>query len=234
MANKKKLISIVIPVYNGEHSIGKLVDSIIEQLNNIFNLEIILVDDHSPDDNSLEVCKKLYAKYPNIVKFYALAKNVGEHNAVMAGLNNSNGNYVVIMDDDFQNPISEVIKLINFGLKNDFDVVYTYYSKKRHSFFRNLGSRFNDRVANLMLRKPKGLYLSSFKLINKFLVNEIIKYKLPFPYIDGLILRTTSNIGTIFVEHKKREYGKSGYTFIKLVSLWLNMFTNFSILPIRM
>ncbi|MCH7826695.1 MAG: glycosyltransferase, partial [Bacteroidetes bacterium] len=96
MANKKKLISIVIPVYNGEHSIGKLVDSIIEQLNNIFNLEIILVDDHSPDDNSLEVCKKLYAKYPNIVKFYALAKNVGEHNAVMAGLNNSNGNYVVI------------------------------------------------------------------------------------------------------------------------------------------
>jgi len=229
---EKLLVSIVIPVYNSENTIGKLVDLIVENLNN-FRLEIILVNDDSKD-NSEEVCIKIFNKYGSIVKFYSLAKNVGEHNAVMAGLNHATGDYIVIMDDDFQNPISEVIKLISYAEQNNYDVVYTYYKKKKHSFFRNFGSRFNDRIANIMLKKPKDLYLSSFKILNKFIVNEIIKYDLPFPYIDGLILRTTSNIGKIKVEHSERKSGKSGYTTFKLISLWLNMFTNFSILPLRL
>jgi undecaprenyl-phosphate 4-deoxy-4-formamido-L-arabinose transferase len=167
------------------------------------------------------------------VKFYSLSKNVGEHNAVMAGLNYTTGDFIVIMDDDFQNPISEVIKLVEYAKENSYDVVYTYYERKQHHFLRNLGSKFNDKVANVMLKKPKDLYLSSFKLISKFLVKEIIKYDLPFPYIDGLILRTTNNIGKIQVSHQERTIGKSGYTLTKLISLWLNMFTNFSILPLR-
>jgi len=113
-------------------------------------------------------------------------------------------------------------------------VVYTYYAEKKHSFFRNLGSRFNDKVANIMLNKPRHLYLSSFKIINRFLIDEIIKYNLPFTYIDGLILRSTSNIGQIEVAHSERKTGKSNYTFTKLFSLWLNMVTNFSILPLRL
>lgn len=226
------LISIVIPVYNGEKSIKRLVEELIIKITPEFNIEIILVNDCSPD-NSAEVCISLFEKHKNIVKFYNLAKNVGEHSAVMAGLNNVSGDYAVIMDDDFQNPVSEVVELISYTIKNSYDVVYTYYDKKKHSFFRNLGSYFNDRIANLMLKKPKNLYLSSFKILNKFTVNEIIKYKLPFPYIDGLILRTTSNIGKIKVEHQERKEGKSGYTLRKLISLWLNMFTNFSILPLR-
>ncbi|MGE5310794.1 MAG: glycosyltransferase, partial [Nitrospirota bacterium] len=161
-------------------------------------------------------------------------KNVGEHNAVMAGLNQCSGDFVVIMDDDFQNPISEVMKLLNFGLDHDYDVVYAWYRNKRHALWRNLGSWFNDRVANVMLRKPRGLYLSSFKLLNRFLVKEIIKYDLPFSYIDGLILRTTEKIGRLQVEHGAREIGKSGYTLRKLIRLWMNMFVNFSILPLRM
>ena len=111
---------------------------------------------------------------------------------------------------------------------------HTYYSKKRHSYLRNLGSWFNDKVANLMLKKPKDLYLSSFKIISMYMVREVIKYDLPFPYIDGLILQCTDNIGRIEVMHNERKSGKSGYTFKKLVSLWLNMFTNFSVLPLRM
>ena len=225
-------ISIVIPVYNAENSIGKLVDELVSKLNHHYNLEIALVNDNS-QDNSEEVCIGLYEKYKNIVSFYSLSKNVGEHNAVMAGLNNISGGYIVIMDDDFQNPISEVVQLISYASENDYDVVYTYYKKKKHSFFRNLGSRFNDKMANVMLKKPKDLYLSSFKLLNKYIVCEIIKYELPFPYIDGLILRTTDNIGKIEVEHNERKSGKSGYTIKKLVSLWLNMFINFSILPLR-
>jgi glycosyltransferase involved in cell wall biosynthesis len=232
--NKKKptKVSIVIPVYNGEQSIGRLTDELVSVLKELYNLEIVLVNDNSPD-NSETVCEGLFKKYPDIVCFFSLAKNVGEHNAVMAGLNQATGDYMVIMDDDFQNPITEVAKLVNYAAQNDCDVTYTYYRKKKHSFFRNLGSRFNDRVANVMLKKPKNLYLSSFKALNRFIVDEIKKYDLPYPYIDGLILRTTDKIAKVEVEHRERAIGRSGYTFTKLVRLWLNMFTSFSILPLR-
>lgn len=232
MNNQKISLSIVIPVYNSQDSISKLTDHLLASLGVDYKLEIVLVNDSSKD-NSEKLCIALYEKYETIVKFYSLSKNVGEHNAVMAGLNHTTGDFIVIMDDDFQNPISEVIKLVEFAKENSYDVVYTYYDRKQHHFFRNLGSKFNDKVANVMLKKPKDLYLSSFKLMSKFLVNEIIKYDLPFPYIDGLILRTTTNIGKIQVYHQERIVGKSGYTLTKLIALWLNMFTNFSILPLR-
>ena len=235
MMNEKTssiLLSILIPVYNSEKTIGCLVNELIVQLGPLFKLEIILVNDNSAD-RSEEVCIALFEKYKETVKFYSLSKNVGEHNAVMAGLNRATGDYVVIMDDDFQNPISEVIKLVKAALNNEYDVIYSYYDKKQHSSFRNWGSWFNNKVASLMLNKPENLYLSSFKIINKYLASEIIKYKSPFPYIDGLILQITNNIGQERVEHVARDEGESGYTIKKLVSLWLNMFTNFSILPLR-
>jgi undecaprenyl-phosphate 4-deoxy-4-formamido-L-arabinose transferase len=226
-------VSIVIPVYNAEETISKLVEDLVTELGTENTLEIVLVNDRS-GDRSEEVCIALFKKYPSIIRFFSLAKNVGEHNAVMAGLNNISGDYAVIMDDDFQNPIQEVRRLIEYTGLTEYDVVYTYYEKKEHSLFRNLGSLFNDRVANIMLGKPKDLYLSSFKIIKRTLVDEIIKYDLPFPYIDGLILRSTENIGKFKVKHDARKTGKSGYTLSKLVSLWLNMFINFSILPLRM
>jgi len=224
--------SIVIPVYNGALSIGRLVDELITRLSPVFNIEIVLVNDCSPD-NSEEVCIGITKKHPEFVSFYSLAMNVGEHNTVMAGLNKATGDYAIIMDDDFQNPVSEVIKLIDYMINSNYDVVYTYYEEKKHSIFRNLGSQFNDRVANIMLKKPKNLYMSSFKIINRFLIDEVIKYNLPYPYLDGLILRSTSNIGKIKVSHTERQIGKSNYTLKKLISLWMNMFTNFSILPLR-
>ncbi len=226
------VLTILIPVYNSEETIDRLVEGLIKSLGSLYQLEIILVNDNSVD-RSEAVCISLFDRYKKTVKFYSLSKNVGEHNAVMAGLNRATGDYVVIMDDDFQNPISEVVKLVNTALGNEYDVVYSFYEKKQHSFFRNFGSWFNDKAANYMLKKPKGLYLSSFKVLNKFLVNEMIKYQAPFPYIDGIILQITDKIGQVKVEHSAREDGSSGYTLKKLVSLWLNMFTNFSILPLR-
>jgi glycosyltransferase involved in cell wall biosynthesis len=230
-SNKAK-VTVVIPVYNSEDTIETLVLQLVAELSDLYSLEIVLINDSSTD-NSERCCIRLFTQYPSMIRFYSLAKNVGEHNAVMAGLNHVSGDYIVIMDDDFQNPISEVVKLVQAGIKSENDVIYTFYEKKRHAFWRNVGSLFNDKVANMMLGKPKGLYLSSFKLINRFLVKEIIKYELPFPYIDGLIVRTTDKIGKIKVEHQERRDGKSGYTVRKLIRLWLNMFTNFSILPLR-
>jgi polyisoprenyl-phosphate glycosyltransferase len=225
------LISVCIPVYNSESTIGKLVKKVKQELKGS-KLEFVLVNDGSKD-RSETVCEEL-AKKDASIKFISLRKNFGEHNAVMCALNFAKGDYAVIIDDDFQNPPSEIIKLVNEAEKGKFDVVYSKYHKKKHNIFRNLGSKFNDAIATFILKKPANLYLSSFKLINKDIIKEIIKYKGPFPYIDGLILRVTNNIGSVYVEHSKREEKRSNYTIGKLISLWLHMFVNFSVIPLRL
>lgn len=225
-------ISIVIPVHNAGVTISKLVNQLISEISKEYVLEIVLVNDYS-SDNSHNECLDLYYKNKGIVKYLTLAKNFGEHNTVMAGLNRVSGDFIIIMDDDFQNPVDEVIKLIDFTVNSTYDIVYTYYKEKKHKLWRNIGSKFNNYMATILLKKPPNLYLSSFKCFNKFLSSEIIKYDLPYPYIDGLILRSTANIGKIQVLHQIRQTGKSGYTLKKLIKLWLNMFTSFSILPLR-
>lgn len=225
-------LSVLIPVYNSEETIGALVDLIVEKFTPIFErLEIIMVNDGSMD-SSHQCILEAFNRYPQIVKYIKLARNFGEHNAVMCGLRHVTCDCVSIIDDDFQNPPDEIIKLVN-KLKEGYDVVYSYYEKKQHHWFRNLGSNFNDWVATKLLKKPKGLYLSSFKVMNFFLVRTVIQYEGPYPYLDGLILRSTSSIGTQLCEHNTREIGRSNYTLNRLIRLWLNMFTSFSVVPLR-
>jgi len=223
-------ISIVIPVYNGADTITDVIASIVKEFENS-NYEIILVNDGSRD-NSEKICENIALSNKNI-KFISLRKNFGEHNAVLCGLNYIAGDYTAIIDDDFQNPPAEIKKLLDTALEGNFDVVFSKYDEKKHSIFRNIGSKINDKAANVLLKKPKNLYLSSFKLINKAVVREIIKYKGPFPYIDGLILRVTNNMTSVLVDHKERNKGKSNYTLKKLISLYFNMFFNFSVKPLR-
>ena len=224
------LISIVIPVYNSEKTISKIVDKLVAELEQKYGLEIILVNDCSKD-RSEEVCIAIYKKYRKTVRFFSLVENVGEHNAVMAGLNKVRGDYAVIMDDDFQNPVSEAVRLIKTAVKNNFDVIYTFCEKSQRPLHRRLGSWFANKTADIILKKPAGLYLSSFKIINRFTIDKIKKYNLPYAYIDGLILQATGNIGKIRVKEHKRSTGKSGYSLKKLLSLWLNMVFKLSTLP---
>lgn len=225
-------LSIVIPVYNAEKSIEILCKRLIELYSSKFNLEIVLVNDFSTDSSD-QACKRLNAEYSANITYIRLSRNFGEHNAVMAGLNYATGDYCVIMDDDMQNPPEEVAKLVD-GIIKGYDVVYSRYESKKHNIFRNLGSMFNGWLANILLKKPADLYLSSFKSINRFLMDEIVKYTGPDPYIDGIILRTTRNIGTVTVRHSDRMLDKSGYTMGKLISLWGNTVVSFSLLPIRL
>ena len=192
-----------------------------------------MVNDGSNNATHIE-CMKVIDKYPKIANYIKLRRNVGEHNAVMAGLNHSNGDWNIIMDDDFQNPPEEALKLYEYARKNKFDVIYADYDDKKHSFFRNFGSKLNDITANFVLKKPKDLYLCSFKCISKNILQDIIKYKGPFPYIDGLILSITSNIGKLKLKHAPRAMGKSNYSILKLMKLYLNIITNFSTVPIRL
>ena len=222
-------LSICIPVYNGADTIGKLVEKLQETFK-IYEVEIVMANDGSRD-NSSEVCQKLVENYSNC-RFIDLRRNNGEHNAVMCTLNYCTGDYAVIIDDDLQNPPEEILKLLE-EIQKGYDVVYSKYHQKKHHWFRNFGSKINYIFATWLLEKPKNLYLCSFKIINRAVINEIIKYKGPFPYIDGLILRCTSNISSVFVQHNARTSGKSNYTLSKLIHLWLSMFVNFSIKPMR-
>lgn len=224
-------ISIVIPVYNGSKTIARLVEELESCLSSEYEPEIILVNDAS-HDNSAQICARLADEHRGTVKFIDLMRNFGEHAAVMAGLNYAAGQYTVIIDDDFQNPPSEIIKMID-KIKEGYDVVYTKYRDNKYPFFKRLGSVFNDRVANIMLKKPRDLYLSSFKVMNSLVRQNVTDYKGPFPYIDGIILNITRNIASVEVEHGETAKERSGYTFRKLIGLWSNMFTNFSIVPLR-
>ena len=224
-------LSIVIPVYRGARTVGPLVERLLGLLGSRRPLEIVLVDDASPDESE-KVCLELVAAHPHVVVYAALARNFGEHNAVMAGLRLARGAFVVTMDDDLQNPPEEVERLVAEA-ERGHDVVYAQFATKQHHWARNLGSRFNDAVATRLLRKPRGLYLSTFRCLSRLVVDEVIRYEGPYPYVDGLVLRATSRIGTIRVRHDPRPQGSSGYTLAKLFELWLTMSTSFSILPLR-
>lgn len=225
-------LTLIIPVYNSESNIYELIKKIKIIFHSI-NFEIILINDNSTD-NSHRECLKAYAENDEKITYLKLAKNMGEHNAVMAGLNYADGEWAIIMDDDFQNPPEEALKLYENSIKTDYDVIFCKYKKKKHNIFRNFISKINDLTANFILNKPKNIYLSSFKCINKKLYKQLINYKGSTPYIDGLILQTTSKIGSFESEHSLRVKGSSGYTITKLLKLYSNLFTNFSTMPIHL
>jgi undecaprenyl-phosphate 4-deoxy-4-formamido-L-arabinose transferase len=225
-------LSIVVPVYRGAATVGRLVEAL-SALRPEGGLEVVLVNDGSPD-NSGEVCRALAATATIPLTYVEHARNFGEHNAVMTGLRHARGAYVITMDDDLQNPPEEVLKLYDHARLGGWDVVYTRYAEKRHEGWRNLGSRFANGVADMLLDKPRGLYLSSFRCMSALVVAEVTRYSGPYPYIDGLIMQVTQRIASIEVMHLARAEGRSNYTLKRLVLLWLNLATNFSILPLRL
>ena len=231
-ANKGVDLSVVIPCYNSEQTIAALARQLVDVCQPVGRVQIVLVNDGSTD-RTHEICLELVDKFPGTVSYIRLAKNFGEHNAVMAGLRHAQGDYVVIMDDDLQHRPEDAIRLFNEARSKGFDLVYSYFSRREHGWSRRFGSWFNGVVANFMLDKPRDLYLSSFKCLSRWLVQEVVKYRGPFPYVDGLALRCTRNIGRVEVVHQPRQAGRSGYTLRKLVGLWLNMFVSFSIKPLR-
>ncbi|MBQ7920299.1 MAG: glycosyltransferase family 2 protein [Lachnospiraceae bacterium] len=228
-----KMVSFIIPCYRSEKTLPGVVaeiDAAMEKLGK-YTYEIILINDCSPD-GTFETIKSLCAEKP-YVKGISFAKNFGQHAGLMAGLRQSKGDYVVCLDDDGQTPADEVNKLLE-KLEEGYDAVYAKYEHKQHSSFRNLGSKVNEIMLRVMLGKPSWLYISSYFATKRFVVEDMIRYENSYPYVIGLVLRATKNITNVVVNHREREVGESGYTMKKLLSLWFNGFTAFSVLPLRL
>ncbi|MCI9662253.1 MAG: glycosyltransferase family 2 protein [Lachnospiraceae bacterium] len=227
-----KKISFVIPCYRSTATLPGVVAEIQEAMKNMeaYTYEIVLVNDCSPDD-TFETIRRLCGENEKITGI-SLAKNFGQHSALMAGFHHVTGDLVVCLDDDGQTPALEAGKLIR-GIEQGADVVYARYQHKHHSGFRNFGSHVNELMTRIMLGKPRNLYVSSYFAARRFVVEEMIRYEYAYPYVIGLVLRSTKNIVNVDVNHRDRRAGESGYTLGKLLNLWFNGFTAFSVKPLR-
>ena len=227
------MYSFVIPCYNSSESIRHVVELTMEEMEkmNRREFEFVLVNDYSSSTKTMPVLKKLAEEYP-CVTVLNLAKNAGQHNAIMAGLNYAKGDILIGMDDDMQTHPSQLPYLFE-ELEKGYDIVYGYYPEKRHSAFRNFGSWVNYISVRILIGKPKELKTSSYWVARKFVRDSVIEYQAPYAYIQGLFLRTTRNISCIPIQHFQREEGESNYTFKRLLKLWSNII-GFSITPLRL
>ena len=225
-------ISVVIPCYHSRRTLGGVTADLERMMATRPELdyEIILVNDNPPDE-TWDLIQRLREENPRIHGI-CFSRNFGQHSALMAGYRQVTGDIVVSMDDDGQNPPSEIFRLID-AVDSRTDIVYADYPRKQHSRFRNLGSRLSNRMFSWMLGKPRELYLASYWAAKRFVIDEMIRCESPFPYVDGLALQSTTRIVNVPVDHLPRAEGESGYTMFSLLRLWLNAFTSFSVKPLR-
>ncbi len=232
---EKEVISFVIPCYNSTHTIATVVEEIKTVMRTElirYDYEIILVNDGSPDGTTFDAIKEIVSRESN-VKGINLARNFGQPSAVMAGLNKTVGDYVVCGDDDGQTPFLELPALMQ-KIEEGYDVVEARYAvREKRSLFRSFGTVLNEGMATWLISKPKGLELTTYWVTRRYVVDEMIAYQNPYPYLGGLMMRTTQNVCNVDVSHRERLSGKSGYSLKKMIELWLNGFTNFSVKPLR-
>ena len=232
--NKEK-ISFVIPCYNSTNTLDAVVSEIekmmTEQLS-AYEFEIILVNDCSPNGTTYDKIKEIALKKP-FVKGINLARNFGQPSAVMAAIHHATGDYVVCGDDDGQTPYSDFPKLFA-KIQEGYDVVEAKYSQnEKKSLFRRFGTFMNESMATWLIDKPKGLELTTFWCTKRFIIDNMLQYENPYPYLGGLMLRCSRKACNVEVTRRKRLKGKSGYSLKKMIALWANGFTNFSVKPLR-
>ncbi|MDD6346895.1 MAG: glycosyltransferase family 2 protein [Lachnospiraceae bacterium] len=226
------LVSVVIPCYNSEQTIGRVVEMVMDEFTRLegYECEFVLVNDNSRD-GTFEAIRRLGETYAN-VHGISLMRNFGQHNALMCAMNYTSGDLVLGMDDDLQTHPSQISLLIR-KMEEGYDLVYGIYKKHKNGMLKNLTSWFNKVSSDILLGRPKEIQSSNFWLITRAVRDEVIKYTSFNPYVDGIFYRTTHRIGNVVVEHHKREVGSSNYTFRKMLRLWMAYF-NYSVVPLRL
>lgn len=230
--NNNKKLSFIIPCYGSEKTVGIVIEEIdkVVSQNSRYDYEVVAVNDHSPD-NVWQVLKNIAQNNPK-VKLINLAKNMNRPGALMAGMSKTTGDYIILMDDDGQCPMESLWKLIE-PLENGHDVSIARYPTYKQSKFKSFGTIINRKMTEIVMEKPKDLSFTNFSALKRYIVEEITKYKNPYPYLTGLLLRTTSDIVNVEMEERERITGSTNFTFKKMLNLWINGFTAFSIKPLR-
>lgn len=234
MCDSSIKLSVVVPCYNSANMIGTVVDRIIKTARTRYSdgeFEIILVNDYSAD-NTKQVISNLANAKP-FVRSLSLSKNFGQQSAMMAGFSLTKGELVLTIDDDGETPPEHMFSLIDALYKNGYDAVFAKYRNDERMGIRRLGSLVNDKMATWLLGKPNSLVISNLGVIRRYVIEQLVRHKTPFPYAAGQLLAITHNIGNVVLSRGERIEGRSGYTFRKLVSFWLNGFLAFSVRPLR-
>lgn len=226
------MLSFTIPCYGSEKTIKGVIDEIHSKMSEKkeYDYEIITVNDSSPD-NVISVLKETAAEDRHL-RVIDLSRNVGKHAALMAAYSVVRGDIIINIDDDGQCPLDKLWELIA-PLDGDSDIAIARYSDKKQSGFKNFGSYVNSLMAVHFISKPKNLYLSNFSAVKRYVIEEMCNYRNPYPYIDGLFIRSTSKITNVDMEERERAEGTGNFTFKKSLSLWMNGFTAFSVKPLR-
>lgn len=223
-------IDVIIPCYNSMHSIRTVVEGILENLSEKHNVRVLLTNDNSPDRVWDEI-QKLCLEHTNIIGIN-LSRNFGQQAARMAAMKYVEGEFIVFMDDDGQHDSKYIQNLIE-KIEEGFDIVYASFEKKKQARWKTLGSGFHQITAEWFEEKPKGIHTSSFFIVRRYIVDQLKEYTSPSPVLFGYLMKTTQNIGCVTVPHNSRIEGTSGYTLKKLIRLWLNAVTSFSIVPLK-
>ena len=225
------LVSIVIPCYNSEHTIGKVVELAIEEFNKLekYDCEFVLVNDYSRDGTWNSIAA-LAEKHPN-VKGINLAKNFGQHNAIMAALNYTEGDLIIGMDDDMQNHPSQILQFLG-KIEEGYDIVFGVFKERKFSAFKNFTGAVSRFLLWHLLDRPKDIQMSSFWCCRRYVRDEVVKYDGYNTFLQVLFFRTTHNIANIEIEHFEREVGSSNYNFRRGLNLFLSCL-NFTVIPLR-
>lgn len=226
------MISVAIPCYCSEKTISIVVKGLVEEFKKRFlSYQIVLVNDGSLD-YTFSVIKKISIENPNVIAIN-LSKNYGQHAARMAAIPFLKGDYIVYMDDDGQHPAEGIFQMIEKLEEGNYDVVYALFKNKKHSGFKRITSKINTATLSFLTGKPKDVQNSSFSVMRPYILEEMKKYKSPFPSWTGFIMQITRNIANVELQHYERIEGKSNYTFRKMIKLYMDSMTGFSIVPLR-
>lgn len=227
------LYSVVVPVYNSEHTLHELYERVSKVFDETLHedFEMILVDDGSKD-HSYEVMEELHDK-DNRVKIIQQARNFGQHPALLCGFKYVKGDFIITMDDDLQHPPEEIPKLIKvMNERDDVDVIIAKYEGRQHNIIRRMGTWVSVYATSKMLKKPRDLEITSFRLIRRFIVDAIVKMDVHLPQIGNLLVQTSNRIINVPVHHDARKYGKSGYSFKRLAKDLIYDITTNSAFPL--
>lgn len=224
------LVSIVIPVYNSL-VVGELAERILAVFDarSEDSCEIIFVDDSSPNPGVWPILEELAGKHKEVIAIQ-LTRNFGQQPATLCGFSESKGDVVITMDDDLQHLPEDIPKLLE---ESDYDIVVGQFAQKKHSLFKRSTSYIKGIFDQIILGKPKSIQLTAFRLLNRYVVDGVLRFRTPNPFIPALMFHVSKRVAGVQVTHAPRTDGESGYSTIKLIRLFTNLIFNNSSLVLR-